>query len=455
MRGVAGIFDRAVTAAASLTGRRFGLLVASSLLATAAIVASALSNPAGNGLLAALLGRTLAADPKPAVSSAVSESSGEGSATPGSREPDAPSAPPSRQPEPASGNPEPASASPEPAPPPSKPAPKTPPAPQAGRIKHVFVISLTSPGYEATFGAESQMPYLSGTLRPQGTLLSNYTLLDDAGIANSIAAVSGQPPNSQTEASCPTYAEFPPGAKADRNGVVNGAGCVYPVETLTLADQLTSARFTWRAYMEGMVDATGKPHTCVHPGSGEAEIAVRGGYATSQNPFAYFHSLLDLGACAIDDVSIEQLSGDLRKAAKTPNYSFIAPTPCDSGAIGQCAPGTPEGPANADAFLAKWVPKIMASPAFKKDGLLIVAFDAATASPTATETTTNAGNPLRVGALLISPFATKGGTEAAAANPYSLLRSSEELFGLRRLTLAADAKTKTFAPELLGEAGGD
>lgn len=448
MRGVAEIFDRAVTAAASLTGRRFGLLVASSLLATAAIVASALSNPAGNGLLAALLGRTLAADSRPAGSSSVPESSGEGSATPGSHEPAAPPAPPSRQPEPASG-------SPEPEPHPKQPTPKTPPAPQAGRIKHVFVISLTSPGYEATFGAESQMPYLSGTLRPQGTLLSNYTLVADAGIANSIAAVSGQPPNSQTEAGCPTYAEFPSGAKADKNGVVNGAGCIYPVETLTLADQLTSARFTWRAYMEGMVDATGKPHSCVRPGSGEAEVAVPGGYATSQNPFAYFHSLLDLGACAIDDVSIEQLSGDLHKAAKTPNYSFIAPTPCDSGAIGQCAPGTPEGPASTDAFLAKWVPKIMAAPAFKKDGLLIVAFDAATASPTATETTTTAEDPLRVGALLISRFATKGGTEATAANPYSLLRSSEELFGLRRIALAADAKTKTFAPELLGETGGD
>jgi Phosphoesterase family len=454
VRGPAGIFHRAVTAAASLTGKRFGLLVASSLVATSAIVASALSNPAGNGPLAALLGRTLAADSNPAVSSPAPESSGGGSAAPSPGEHATPSAPVASPPPP-----EPLSSSPEPEPAPEESAPKPPPAaptPEAGRIKHVFVISLTSPGYEAAFGAGSQMPYLSGTLRPQGVLLSNYTLLEDAGIANSIAAVSGQPPNAQTKAGCPTYAEFPPGAKANGKGVVHGAGCVYPVETLTLADQLTSARFTWRAYMEGMVDETGKPNTCVHPGSGEAETAVPGGYAMSQNPFAYFHSLLDLGGCAINDVPIDQLSADLHKVNKTPNYSFIAPTPCDSGATGQCSPGAPKGPANADAFLAQWVPKIQASPAFKKDGLLVVTFDAAAAAPAEAGTTTAAaGDPLRVGALLVSPFATKGGTEAAPFNPYSLFRSSEELFGLQQLAMGADPKTKTFAPGLLGETGGD
>ncbi len=317
------------------------------------------------------------------------------------------------------------------------------------------MISLTSPGYETAFGPASQMPYLSGILRPQGVLLSNYTLLADAGIANSIAAISGQPPNSQTKAGCPTYAEFPPGAKASKKGVVNGAGCVYPVETLTLADQLTSARFIWRAYMEGMVDESGKPDTCMHPGSGEAETATPGGYATTQNPFAYFHSLLDLSDCATNDVSIEQLGGDLQKAAKTPNYSFIAPTPCDSGALGQCEPGASEGPASADAFLAKWVPRIQASPVFKKDGLLIVAFNAAATAAEPEAATGASDNPLRVGALLVSPFATKGATKPAPYTPYSLLRTSEELFGLQQLAMAADPKTKTLAPELLGETGGD
>ena len=445
MRGPGGIFQRAVAAAASLTGKRFGLLVASSLVATSGIVASALSNPADSGPLTALVGRTLAADPQPAAVSPTPPSPSGGSA-PGSEktaEPSSLGTPSSPEP---LGAPEPAPE--EPAPEPAPPAPM----PEAGPIKHVFVVSLASPGYEEAFGPASQMPYLSGTLRSQGTLLSNYALLDDSGIANSIAAISGQPPNAQTTAGCPTYAEFPPGTKANGKGIVRGAGCVYPVETLTLADQLGSARFTWHAYMDGMVDEGGQPATCVHPGSGEAETATPGGYATTQNPFAYFHSLLDLGDCTSNDISIDKLSGDLRKAAGTPNYSFIAPTPCDSGAIGRCVAGSPEGAANADAFLSQWVPQILAAPAFKKDGLLIVVFDAL---PIESGTTPPAGDPLRVGALLISPFASKGGTETVPFNPYSLFRSSEELFGLEKLAMGADPKTKTFAPELLGETRGD
>jgi hypothetical protein len=236
--------------------------------------------------------------------------------------------------------------------------------------------------------------------------------------------------------------------------VVHGAGCVYPVETLTLADQLSSTRRTWRAYVEGMVDETGTPANCVHPGTGEAEVATAGGYAAGQNPFVYFHSLLDLGDCAADDIPIDRLAADLRKADKTPSYSFVAPTPCDSGATGQCPAGGTEGPARADAFLSAWVPKILASPAYKADGLLIVDF--AAANPPGTEpAATPPTDPLRSGALLVSPFLTPGSTDAAPYNPYSLLRSTEDLFGLSPLGLAAGAKTKSFAPSLRKENGGD
>jgi phosphatidylinositol-3-phosphatase len=446
---VDGLRRRAIAGAASLTGKRFGMLVASSLVATSAIVATALSNPAGSGMLAAALSRGLAAETTPAASQTATGTSGGGSSSAGgSSSPSiaAPSSAPLPAPLPSAPAPEPPAEKPQPK------APEAPSAPEAGRIKHVFVISLTSPGYEASFGAASQMPYLSGTLRPQGQLLSNYALVDEAALANSIATTAGQPPNPQTSTGCPSYAEFPPGAKADGKGTVHGAGCVYPVETLTIADQLVSAHFSWHGYFEGMVDETGQPDTCVHPGSGEPDPPVPGGYATSQNPFAYFHSLLDLGDCAINDIPLDQLSTDLAKAEKTPNYSFIAPTPCSAGAIGQCVAGAPEGPANADAFLAKWVPKILASPAYKADGLLVVAFNAA---PSAETTAAPGANPLQVGALLMSPFVPKGATDSGAYTPYALFRTSEELFGLQPLAMAAAAKTKTLAPALLGETGGD
>jgi phosphatidylinositol-3-phosphatase len=440
----------AIDAASSLTGKRFGLLVASSVVATSAIVASAMTGAGGSGALAALIGRSLASDNTPVatapaagpLSPAVQPSRSQGGAA---SHAGGPLASPAPAPAPAASGPVNEQAPKEPA----------PPRAEAGPVKHVFVISLASPGYEQSLGAQSQMPYLSATLRPKGELLSNYTLLGEAGLPNQIAALSGQPPNSATSAGCSTYAEFSSTAKTDPSGVVHGAGCVYSVETLTLADQLSSSRLTWRAYVEGMVDETGAPANCVHPGTGESEAATPGGYAARQNPFVYFHSLLDLGDCSADDLPIDKLTVDLRKTDKTANYSFIAPTPCDSGASGQCVPGATEGPASADAFLASWVPKILASPAYKADGLLIVNF-AAVNPPNTEPGATPPAEPLRSGALLVSPFLTPGSTDANAYNPYSLLRSTEDLFGLSPLGLAVGAKTKSFAPSLLkAKNGGD
>jgi hypothetical protein len=448
---------RAMAAAATLTGKRFGLLVASSVVATSAIVASAMTGTGSSGALAALVGRSLASDNTPAVTAPAPEPSppGAGSSAPAPHGSASPAGAPAASPEPV-----PASAASGPAEEPAAEEPaETPAAPQpeAGRVKHVFVISLASPGYEQSLGAQSQMPYLSATLRPQGELLSNYSLLGEAGLPNQVAALSGQPPNAATTAGCSTYAEFPSTAKANSQGVVSGTGCIYPVETLTLADQLGSSRLTWSAYVDGMVDATGKPANCVHPGPEEVETVVPGGYTARQNPFVYFHSLLDLGDCSANDLPIEALTAGLRKAEKTPNFSFIAPTPCDAGVTGQCPVGGTEGAASADAFLSAWVPKILASPAYKADGLLIINF--ASANPPVTDpaavTPAPATDPLHVGALLLSPFLTSGSTDAAPYNPYSILRSNEDLFGLDPLGLAAPAKTKSFASSLLKEDGGD
>jgi hypothetical protein len=441
---------QAVAAAATLTGKRFGLLVASSVVATSAIVASAMTGTGGSGALAALIGQSLASDNTPVASAPPATPEAEESAPAASPE----SSPPSPE---ASYGPEPApEAAPEPAPQPAAKKPVKAPAeaePETGPVKHVFVISLTSPGYEQSLGAQSQMPYLSTTLRPQGDLLSNYTLLGEGALPNGIAAISGQPPNAATTAGCPTHEEFS-STTANSNGVLAGSGCVYPVETQTLADQLTLDKLSWRAYADGMVDPAGKPSNCVYPNPGEGSGPTQpGGYAASQNPFVYFHSLLDLGDCSENDVPLEQLSKDLAKAEKTPSYSFIAPTPCNAGAAGQCPVGAPEGAASADAFLSAWVPKILASPAYKADGLLVVTFSAT--NPPVAGAPAPSGDPLRTGALLVSPFVTPNGTDSGAYNPYSLLRSSEELFALKPLGAAAGAKTKSFAAGLLAGNGGD
>ena len=422
---------KAIAAAASLTGKRFGLLVASSIVATSAIVAAAATNPNGSGPLAELLGRSLAADRTPIAAAPTPEPEPEPEVAP---EPTpAPEATPEPEALPVEAAPEP-----EPEPEPEVPAPEVPetPSPEAGQIKHVFIVSVASPGYEAAFGTTPQMPYLATTLRPKGELLSDYSLLDAIGLPNEIATISGQAPTADTKAGCPDYGK-----------------CVYSAEELTLADQLGIAQFSWRAYVEGMVDpTTGAPANCVYPQPGAPENTAPGSYSSKANPFVYFHSLLDLGDCASNDVPATELDKDLTKATKTPSFSYIAPSTCNAGVPGQCPPnadGTPatEGAAAADAYLGQLVPKILASPAYKKDGLLIVAFSEAPAPPAGAPAP---AEPLKTGALLLSPFVTAGSTDAGEYTPYSLLKSTEDLFGLEYLGKAAGAKVRSFGQGLRG-----
>lgn len=420
--------QKLIAAAATVTGKKFGVLVATSLIATSGIVASALTGSGGVGpLTAAAMAGLFDGQPAAVTIAQAPEPAPEEAFTPEA------SPEPAASPEAASSEPLPESA-PEAAPEtlprsePEAPAPTPEPeAPEAGPIKHVFLISLAGPGYEAAFGTGSQMPYLSGTLRQQGVLLTNYSLLDASSLANGFATIGGQAPTAAAKADCPEYEK-----------------CLFPVETLSLADQLTTGRYTWHAYLEGMADPEGKPANCVHPEPDATEAPAPGGYSATANPFVYFHSLLDLGDCSANDVPLTELPKDLKKADNTANFNYIAPTGCNAGFRGQCPEGTADGPAAADAWLEKTAAEVLASPAYKKDGLLIVSFGAL--DPAAAEAAAAAGaDPLKVGALIASPLLTPGGTDGAAYTPYSLLRSIDELFGLAPLGEAEGKKVHSFA----------
>jgi hypothetical protein len=419
----------AIAAAASLTGKRFGLLVASSLVATSAIVAAGMSSGGKDlGPLATLVGHSLAADKTPIEEAAPEPEPEPEAVTP---EPEGEPLVPEFAPEPVEEE-----VPPEPEPEPEEEA--APPAeekkPEAGRIKHVFVVSLASPGYEAAFGATSQMPYLSGTLRAKGDLLSGFKLLNENWLPNSFASVAGQAPTADSEKDCPKY-----------------EACIFSAETLSFADELTTYQFTWSGYIEGMVDTTGKPANCIHPEPGVEETPVLGGYSSKLNPFVYFHSLLDLGECSANDKPFTEFEKDIRKTTTTPNFSYVSPDLCNAGVPGQCAPGTPEGAAAADAWLATWIPKILKSPAYKKDGLLIVTFGAVNPVPNPDPTQPpTAPTSLKTGTLLLSRFLSAGATDATRYDPYTLLATNEELFGLVRLGEAGGKKVRSLAPQLLG-----
>ena len=153
---------------------------------------------------------------------------------------------------------------------------------------------------------------------------------------------------------------------------------------------------------------------------------------------------------------------------------MVGSLPLCTGAPGKgCVNGQPGGLTSADRFLQIWAPKILASPAFKQDGLLIINFDesdfateARSTDPATGKTTItitfegkaccgqqlgpNVTRPStqvipvtaaleyksvvegiggdRIGAVLISPFIKPGTVTDRPYNHYALLKTLEDIF---------------------------
>lgn len=330
-------------------------------------------------------------------------------------------------------------------------------------IKHVFVINLENKSYDETWGTTSQAPYLSQTLKAQGAFLSDYYAIGHVSLDNYIAEISGQGPTKQTQADCiGSYSEFvSTGTGALQQAL--GDGCVYPKTVKTIADQLTAKKFTWKGYMEDMATP------CKHPTMGAKDDSVvataAGGYATRHNPFVYFHSITDTPACAANDVPLTALTTDLASVKTTPNYSMITPNLCNDGHDATCPDGSTGGLTSANAWLQTWAPKILASPAFKKDGLLMVTFDEAEATGATADanacctkaTPPNVANASllppgpgggKIGAVLISRFIKPGTTSSTPYNHYAMLCSIENIFDLPRLGYASEPGLACFGSDV-------
>ena len=366
------------------------------------------------------------------------------------------------------------------------------------QIRHVFIITLENENYATTFGANSKAPYLSQTLASQGAMVQQYYGTGHVSLDNYISMISGQAPTLDSDNDCTTYSDFKlTGMTADGQAI--GTGCVYPASIKTLPDQLKAAGYTWKGYEGDMGnDPAREAATCGHPTlnttdltntqeAPSAAVPLGDQYATRHDPFVYFHSIIDSPDCLKNVVNLNNLTSDLKSVDTTANFNLITPNTCDDGHDAPCVNGQPGGLTSANDFLKKWVPIITASPAFQKDGLLIINFDESsyatvTASATSEDlifagTTCCSQQPGpnlgafpqtsslsykgmtinltkqsfggdQTGAVMISKFIKPGTVSTVQYNHYSMLKSIEDIFQLDHLGYAGQAGLVGFGSDI-------
>ena len=233
---------------------------------------------------------------------------------------------------------------------------------------HVFVIVM-----ENKSPAEALRTRYVSSLAQRYAVLTNYHAVAHPSLPNYLALTSGN-----------TW-----GIRDDGFHRLPSGG---------LGAQLTKSGISWRAYMEGM---------------SEDCLADVGAYSVKHNPFAYYGA-----ACPPNIVNFDQLSADL--ATNPPQFLWIGPDMCHD--THDCSLQT------GDAWLASTVPQILASDAWKQNGVLFVVWDE----------DDNSSDSNAVSALVIAPHL-KARASAKLYDHYSTLATVQDLLGVPRLGNASRA----------------
>jgi hypothetical protein len=348
------------------------------------------------------------------------------------------------------------------------------------QVKHVWVIDLENEGVAQSFNDPSADPYLAVTLRDEGAYLENFYGVGHDSADNYIAQISGQAPDTQTQNDCGVWNAFEPTNQVEGpDDQLAGNGCVYPASVKTVGNQLSDAKLSWKAYLQDMGNDPARDHTtetaqgpaCGHPAVGAPDLTegaeVGDQYATRHEGFMYFESITGNQAyCDAHILSFQPLQKDLKKASTTPDFSFIAPNLCNDGHDSPCVNGDPGGLTQINTFLEGFMPELLASPAYKDGGLILITFDEGTTStaccgetsgvspshPNVAEPGMNGPGGGDVGLVALSPFIKPGTVSSVDYNHYSMLRTIEDIFRLPHLGDARMPQVKSFGKDVFTRA---
>jgi hypothetical protein len=264
-------------------------------------------------------------------------------------------------------------------------------------FSHIFQIVLENTSYEHLIGS-SQAPYIN-------------TLANQYGLATQFYAI--------THPSLPNYFALTGGSTfgVDSDCAMATPDC--PQNATNLPDLIEQSGRTWVSYFESM------PTPC--------DTYREPPYTIHFNPFVYYTDIVNnTQRCQSHVLPYDQAQFFQNLSANNvPNYVWIAPNlnnDIHDGTILQ-----------ADTWLSTNVSQIIASQAFRSNGLIIITFDEGDDGDTV-DTAGCCGNAQggHIVTLLISPLVTKGYRSTTPETHYNLLRTIEDAWGLAPLGASAN-----------------
>ncbi|MCQ4080035.1 alkaline phosphatase family protein [Streptomyces sp. RB6PN25] len=290
----------------------------------------------------------------------------------------------------------------------TSPAPLTPPTSRVPGYDHVFMVMMENTDYSEIMNDPTDTPYMH-SLMAQGATMTDYHAVYHPSDENYLAVAGGD-----TYTTGATY--WPNINSPEKN----------------LGDTIETAGKTWKAYEQGM----GTP--C------NTNTNYDKYYEPDDAPFINYTDISGNAArCAAHLFDTTQLTTDLRSAATTPNFSWIAADDYYDGE--QSGNGNSTSLKTQDGWLQQTLAPVLSSPAWTQQrSLLILTWD---------ESETEADNHIAT-VILGSQGSVPAGTSSVTRyDHYSTARTIEEALGLPGLTANdtyATPMNDAFAPSGAG-----
>ena len=273
-----------------------------------------------------------------------------------------------------------------------------PPRSAVPHFDHVFMIMMENTNGSAVLSGHSHMPFVH-SLMPRGATLANYHGVYHPSDENYLAIAGGD-----------TYAR----------------GAIYWPDIndphRNLGDELDARSMSWKAYEQGM------GYRCNDRAS--TEFRYDKYYYPDDAPFINYTDVSrNRARCKAHLVDARQLAPDLRSAASTPDFSWIAADDYyDGESAGQ---GDARSREVQDRWLERTVTPILSSPAWRtQKSLLIITWDEAGV----TAKTTEPGNRVATLVLGSQKSVRAGYVSAIRYDHYSAARTIEQALGVAPFT---------------------